>query len=600
MMRKIAFLLLLSSPVWAQISWPLQNLSTFERPSRNWRVVGQIHGDFERKDLPSQSGTGVLLCQPQGPLYQAQDNLLSRESFGDLRLSLDFMLPKLGNSGVYLMGRYEVQLFDSWGVTTPRVTDCGSIYERWNEAQKSGYEGHTPRLNACKAPGLWQHLEVDFEAPRFDAAGQKIRPARFVKVTLNGHVIHENVVLSGPTRAAAWADEAAMGPLMLQGDHGPVAFRNIQYEAVGAKKKVELGSVQYQIWDKGYDKIPEKLEGKILQEGRSETFSARLTPLGQGFTLATEATLQIPEDDTYTLSLHWTGAGKIQIDGQTILEKGAWYNEELRVVQKLSAGPHTLRLVYSKNFPWGPKALGLRIKRAGAVEQTLHGRGSLPEPEPVGLIEVRPSDRPEIQRSFYMFKGQKKTHVVSVGTPAGIHFSYNLNQGALLDVWRGKFLNTTDMWHERGEPQLAQAMGVSATQTGKFVLSESELQFPDSVGSELQYRGYQLVAAPRSGQRMPRFDYTWKDLKITDMASDYNGYGLERELRVEGPSSQNIYVLMAEGKRIEALDGGRYRIDDQYFIATRGPVSIRTQPDGQQFLVEKVNKSGQVNYVIFW
>ena len=65
-----------------------------------------------------------------------------------------------------------------------------------------------------------------FRAPRFDAGGKKTANARFVKVVHNGQVIHENVEVTGPTRAAAFNDEKPHGPLMLQGDHGPVAYRN--------------------------------------------------------------------------------------------------------------------------------------------------------------------------------------------------------------------------------------------------------------------------------------------------------------------------------------------------------------------------------------
>jgi len=74
------------------------------------------------------------------------------------------------------MGRYEVQLFDSWSVKAPKYSDCGGIYERWDEARgpgKQGYEGHAPLANASRAPGLWQHLHIEFQAPRFDAAGKK-------------------------------------------------------------------------------------------------------------------------------------------------------------------------------------------------------------------------------------------------------------------------------------------------------------------------------------------------------------------------------------------------------------------------------------------
>ena len=93
-------------------------------------------------------------------------------------------------------------------------------------------EGHPPRVNASKQPGEWQSFDIVFRAPRFDASGTKTENARFVRVIHNGVVIHENVELTGPTNASAFADENPTGPVMLQGDHGPVAFRNLWIKTV--------------------------------------------------------------------------------------------------------------------------------------------------------------------------------------------------------------------------------------------------------------------------------------------------------------------------------------------------------------------------------
>jgi hypothetical protein len=154
-------------------------------------------------------------------------DLLTKGEFGDLEAHLDFVVPKGSNSGVYFQARYEVQILDSWGVEQPKPGDCGGIYERWKDGR--GYEGHPPRVNASRPPGEWQSFDVVFRAPRFDAGGKKTANARFVKVVHNGIVVHENVEVTGPTRAAAFeSDEKPTGPIMLQGDHGPVAFRNVR------------------------------------------------------------------------------------------------------------------------------------------------------------------------------------------------------------------------------------------------------------------------------------------------------------------------------------------------------------------------------------
>src|SRR5438093_343659 len=89
------------------------------------------------------------------------------------------------------------------------------------------YGAAAPKTNAAKAPGEWQKMVIEFKAPRFEGE-KKTASAKFAKVTLNGQVIHENVEMKGPTPSGITGKEAATGPLMFQGDHGPVAFRNIR------------------------------------------------------------------------------------------------------------------------------------------------------------------------------------------------------------------------------------------------------------------------------------------------------------------------------------------------------------------------------------
>jgi hypothetical protein len=176
------------------------------------------------KRLAPAVGTGAIYNGPDG----RTSNLLTRVEFGDVELHVEFCISKASNSGVYLMGRYEVQIYDSFGKEVDQYPgiECGGLYPRWID--NKNVDGHSPRVNASRPPGQWQTFDITFRAPRFDRDGRKVANATFVKVVHNGQVIHENVEISGPTRAAAFEhDEKPTGPLMLQGDHAPVAFRNI-------------------------------------------------------------------------------------------------------------------------------------------------------------------------------------------------------------------------------------------------------------------------------------------------------------------------------------------------------------------------------------
>jgi hypothetical protein len=159
--------------------------------------------------------TGAMINQVGG--HKESIDIYSEAKFGSMRLEIEVMVPKGANSGIYVMGEYEVQVFDSFGVEKPGGGDMGAIYG-----------ANPPAVNASKAPGEWQSYIIEFQAPAFNEKGEKTANARFLKVVLNGKTLHENVEMKGPTPGGVTGKEAATGPLMFQGDHGPVAYRNIR------------------------------------------------------------------------------------------------------------------------------------------------------------------------------------------------------------------------------------------------------------------------------------------------------------------------------------------------------------------------------------
>jgi hypothetical protein len=209
--------------------WDGTSLNGWRQPVGEWLVAGTVKLDpADPKKFSITPGHGVLVNGASGRTV----DLLTEAEFGDVEVHVEFCISKKSNSGVYLMGRYEVQIYDSYGVEKDAYPgiECGGIYPRWiNELD---VEGHSPRVNATKPPGEWQTFDIVFRAPRFDASGKKIANARVVKVTHNGKVVHENVELTGPTRGGLTDDDKPLGPLRLQGDHGPVAYRNLRIKPI--------------------------------------------------------------------------------------------------------------------------------------------------------------------------------------------------------------------------------------------------------------------------------------------------------------------------------------------------------------------------------
>lgn len=185
------------------------------------------------KKLKFEAGSGVLVNGEKGT---ARD-LYTKEKYGDAEIHVEFLIAKGSNSGVKFHGHYEVQITDSAGKKELTGDDCGGIYPRAELKPRYRHidKGIAPKVNAAKGPGEWQTLEATFLAPRFDKDGKKTANARIVKATLNGQVIHEDRELLTPTGSNHTRPEVATGPLMLQGDHGPVAFRNVKVRPVAAK-----------------------------------------------------------------------------------------------------------------------------------------------------------------------------------------------------------------------------------------------------------------------------------------------------------------------------------------------------------------------------
>ncbi len=187
----------------------------------------RLLGPTRLRAVPGPTPGGTMLNGPTG----RTTNLVTEETFGDIELYVEFMVAKGSNSGVYLHGLYEVQVFDSWKSDEPVTSsDCGGIYHRW--INETGVGGSAPSRNASRKPGDWQSFYIAFRGPRFDASGKKTANAKFLRVVHNGFTIQKDVEVDGPTRAAMNLPEAAKNPVMLQGDHGPVAYRNIYWRAL--------------------------------------------------------------------------------------------------------------------------------------------------------------------------------------------------------------------------------------------------------------------------------------------------------------------------------------------------------------------------------
>jgi hypothetical protein len=205
----------------------LSGLEAWRRPTTNWELVGKAAlNAMNPRKLDATPGAGVIYNGPTGRGI----NLVSKRTFGDVEVHAEFMIPKGSNSGIKLEEVYEIQISDSHDAKTLTASHCGGVYPR-AELLPSYHHidlGYPPKVNACRPPGAWQTLDIVFRAPRFDASGKKMANARFVSVKLNGQLVQESLDLPFPTGNNWRSPEHPTGRILLQGDHGAVAFRNVR------------------------------------------------------------------------------------------------------------------------------------------------------------------------------------------------------------------------------------------------------------------------------------------------------------------------------------------------------------------------------------
>jgi hypothetical protein len=612
----------------------LSDMSDFRPQAGNWKVVGDvtihpkvdIHAHQEPvvenkkknrkvKEQPApvrpqavvfQPGTGVLLNLNDDT---KKDNLISVFEHGDIELEFEVMMPKGSNSGVYLQGRYEVQLLDSWGVKDPGFSDIGGIYRNWETEKGNIYMGKAPLSNPAKAPGLWQKFKISFRAPRFNASGEKTANARFVSVELNGVKIHDNVEVPLPTGGPIEKNEKSLGPLLIQGDHGPVAFRNIRYRLM-KEVSFSLNNIAYKTYYGNFKMISDFAALNPAESGVIPELTCEVLTNENGYGVYYTGTMMVPEDGTYQFRLTHTGGGRLIIDNQQLLDVQRPYasqNEEASI--SLKRGAHQFEIYNYKDASWMPPRLGLSVQSATTYPQALHAFNSLrPDDNPVSPIFLNPGNEPRLLRAFLDFKGDNKqrlTHTIGVGDPSGTHYIYDLRSGNLVCLWHGDFVDATPMWHDRGDGSFGPRGAVQYlfnNQPLAFLKSQDE-PFPvipkEAVTNMNDYRGkgYEI----EQGTGRPIFKYTYQGLNVEDkLYPDDNNKMITHEVIIQNRGTKaGLYYKLGEGKSIIKISDGLYALDDkQYYISMTGVTPIVREVNGIMELIVAVDNT--FKYSLIW
>ncbi len=288
------------------------------------------------------------------------------------------------------------------------------------------------------------------------------------------------------------------------------------------------------------------------------------------------------------------GGASLKVNGKYI----AAYGGNGRGKVTLPAGASDVEIIYGREGDWGAPTLGFAIAGNG-LRETRFGDPITPDDTDPILVEA---DQNTLLRSFMDVPGREKiTHAISVGSPEKVHYTYDLDNGAIVQVWRGRFLETTPMWHERGNGTARpigalQRFGMPAFTLNRLADAGAAWN-ADSTGSGFRPKGYVLDDKDR-----PTFRYQIFGSAVTDAIRVLpDGSGFTRYLEVNAPAA-DLFARLAEGAQIEQVDKDLYVVDGKSFYlrltdAGGAKPVVRTSGNRQELIVPV---RGKLSYSILF
>ncbi|MBK8389068.1 MAG: DUF1080 domain-containing protein [Saprospiraceae bacterium] len=592
------------------VDFPLNDLSGFRPQDGNWSIVGETAMDLN-KDVHHFGNEGISVKAGQGILINRnsetiKSNLLTIMEHGDMEIEFEFMMPKGSNSGFYLQGRYEVQLYDSWGTKQPKYSDLGGIYRNWETEKDKIYMGKAPLINAAKAPGLWQKMYISFKAPRFDATGKKVANAVIKLAKINGAIVHENVELPLPTGGSINNMEVSKGPILIQGDHGGVAFKNIKYRLM-ENEVASVSNVTYKYYKGPYSYEKDYVDKKPDKVGSSpEGLTWEMAEVKNFFALHLTSELEIPSDGKYYFSAIHNSNLSLYIDGDTVIKnKRAWdWDAPTKGSIELKKGKHKMDLFYSRADAWVQPSLGLFIASDKMQSTPLHTFSSLVHREAIYPMYVHADDKPTILRAFLDFNQDlnlRRSHTIGVGDPSGIHYVYDYDLGAISCIWKGNFVDATPMWNSRGDGSFRpEGFPIYLDNTLQMDLLVSENQKFNSMIAEDQYTPKSYEINPFT--KTPIFHYEIAGMKVKDeIYPDVITNSLIREVVIEQDTlPKHLSFRVAHGKSIVPLEEGFFNIDGKYYVKMETTNHYYIKESGEEKELIATLNIPKLRYLLIW
>ena len=368
---------------------------------------------------------------------------------------------------------------------------------------------------------------------------------------------------------------------MIQGDHGPVAIRNVDYK-IYADHKVTLSNLTYKVYEGKFDYIPDFSTLEVIKEGTATNFDdlRKLAGMNDGYCMIFEGDIAIPKDGQYLFETGIDDGGNTYIDGALVIHNQGdpGYGIERGLVT-LTKGTHKLKQSFYQEV-WGAN-IKMSIEGPGIEKAEFPLREktqSVANTNTNSGYVIKVGDEPELIRGFVDHYDQKKTHILSVGTPQGIHYSYDTRNNDLINLWKGEFADVTRMWKNRGAEQRLDPVS-------------AELPINDMTDSNCKPLGYTL-----GSDGLPTFRYTCGDINFTDKVAPKSSQ--KSASRIVTVDNGNYKYEVASGESIIELSDGWYSIGNEYFIRSN-KANANWKVENEK-IVATITPSSELSYEIFW
>ena len=459
------------------------------------------------------------------------------------------------------------------------------------------------RSVATITPGVWQDLEVAYQPGQDDA------PPLLVAAYLNGNLLYYQEPL--PDGAASTGSG-----MVLQVDEGPFEVTDFRSLDRAGKRSVHrsngevelhLPIIRYAYYDiegtpddvTNWGTLTPDMEGYI---GRFDLAAIREEQTGYAVRFTAE--LDIPKADEYTFAIFSPARTRLYIDDQAVIAVGDPDQEQyVEGAIRLSEGSHELRLDHYQNTGWNRLNVSYLNSDGEAVSlNDLPNDRAVATPPAGETLALETDDRPYLLRSFLNFPPvrmydftEKRTHVVNVGEGDGPHYSYDLQNGSLLQLWRGDFVDVSEMWVGRGEPQVARALGPVVAFDGRPQWATDASGWPEEA-SDLVHQRYEL-----DEQGRPTFHFEVDGTKVSDKLVPADD-GITRTVTNTGAAT--VYSQVAAGRRIVETAPGAFELRgpgatvEIWELATGGLRILRGA--GTERLVAELPAGEHLTYHINW